>query len=86
MATEEKKVVAFDATLQKDVDHAVDIDGNGEVVLTSVESGHFIKFSGVATAADLEAKLAAHKAANLGQVTLASIEARKAEILAGLGV
>jgi len=79
-----KKVVMFDASLQKDCDHTIDIDGAGEIVLTSVESGHFVKFPAGTDAAQLAELIAAHKAANEGQITQASIEEKKAALIAGL--
>ena len=79
-----EKVVMFDASLQKDCDHTIDIDGAGEIVLTSVESGRFIKLPKDTDAAGLTAYIAAHKAANMGQVSQESLDAKKAALLAGL--
>lgn len=84
--TDAKTVTAFDASLQRDVPHIVTIDAAGEVVLTSSESAHFFKLPAGTDAAGLTAGLAAHKAANEGQVTEAAQEAAQAEALEKLGL
>lgn len=80
----EKTVTAFDAELQKDTPHTMDVDGNGEVVLTSTESGHFIKFPRGTSAEQIREYLAVHKGVNEGQVTEKSIEEEKAKIIEAL--
>lgn len=80
----ENTIQMFDASLQRECDHTVDIDGNGEVVLTSVESGRFVKLPKGTDADGVRAYIAAHRSANEGQVTQEMIEEQKAAILAGL--
>lgn len=79
-----KKVVMFDASLQKDCDHTIDIDGSGEIVLTSVESGRFVKLPADTDSASLAAFIESHKAANEGQLTVEALDAKKAELIEGL--
>lgn len=79
-----QKIVMFDASLQRECDHTIDIDGNGEIVLTSVESGSFVKLPADTDAAGLASFVAAYKSANEGQVSIASLEQKKAALLAGL--
>lgn len=74
----------FSAELQRDSEHTLEIDSNGEIVLTCTETGRFIKFPGTSTVESMKAQMEAHRVANVGQVTLTSIEAKKSELLAGL--
>lgn len=82
--TDAKTILMFDASLQRDVPHTIDIDGNGEIVITSVESGRFIKLPKETDAAGLRAYIETHKAANEGQVSQESLDAKKAELLDAL--
>lgn len=83
MAIENNTLTFFCANEQADTAHVLDIDGNGEVVLTCA-CGRFIKLPRTTTPESLKAYVEAHKAANEGQITVESIEAHKAELLAGL--
>ena len=80
MATK-NTITMFDAELQRDAEHTLTVDGNGEVVLTSVETGRFVKLPKGTTPDELKAYVEAHKAANMGQVSVASIEAKEQELL-----
>lgn len=84
MTTEKKTIAVFSAELQRETPHEIDIDGNGEIVLTCTETGRFLKFPKGTTADELKAKLAEHKAANEGQVSMEAVEAEKAALLEGL--
>lgn len=84
MSTELPKIIAFSAELQRDTEHTVDIDGNGEVIVTCTETGRFLKFPAGTTGAELKDLLAKHKADNSGQITQASIDERKAELIKDL--
>ena len=79
---EEKKISIFCANEQVDTDHTLDIDGNGEVVLTC-GCGRFVKLPKETTVDSLKAYIEAHKAANMGQISQESIDAKKDELLAG---
>ena len=61
------------------------MDGAGEIVLTC-ECGRFVKLPANTDAAGLKVYAAKHKAANEGQVSMAAIEEKKAELLKSLGV
>lgn len=82
MDTQTTKV--FNAGLQRETEHTVDIDGSGEIVLTCTETGAFLKLPAGTDAAGLKAYVEAHKASNEGQVTQESLDAKKAELLKGL--
>lgn len=62
-----KTTKIFDATLQKEVDHELVVDQNGEIVATSVESGHSIKFPAGLTRGQFDKAVAAHRKNNEGQ-------------------
>lgn len=74
----------FCAAEQLETAHSVDVDGNGEVILTCA-CGRFTKLPGSTDAAGLQAYVAAHNASNVGQVTQESIDEKKAALLASLG-
>lgn len=80
----EKLILLYNATLQKDTEHTVEIDGNGEIILTCVENGHFIKLPAGTNSEGLKAYIEAHKDLNSSQVTVESLEAKKKELLEGL--
>lgn len=82
--SDQKTILAFNADLQREAEHTLDIDQNGEIVLTCVENGRFLKFPAGTSADDLKALLAKHKEENEGQVTVEAMEAKKAEILEAL--
>lgn len=79
-----KKVLVFNAELQKETEHTLDIDGNGEIVLTCVENGHFIKFPAGTTADQLKVLLVVHKQQNEGQLSVAAIDAEKQKLIDAL--
>jgi hypothetical protein len=79
------KITVFCANEQVETSHTVDIDDSGEVVLTCVTCGRFLKFPRGTTATDLKALLVAHKENSSDQISVASIEAEKASLLADLG-
>lgn len=78
-----KSVVVFCAKEQKETAHVLDIDGNGEIVLTC-ECGSFIKLPRGTDAEGLKAYVATHKAANEGQISVEALEAEKEKLFAGL--
>ena len=84
MSNEEKTILVFNAHLQKETPHKLDVDGNGEVVLTCVETGRFLKFPKGTTSETLKALIATHKEVNTGHITVESIEKQKEDLLAGL--
>lgn len=84
----------FCARCQKESTHKLDVASNGEVVITcltilsekteeqpEVRCERFIKFPNSVDAAKLKEYIAAHKTANEGQVSVQSIEDKKAELL-----
>lgn len=81
----DKTIVVFCANEQIDTAHTVDVDGAGEIVLTC-ECGRFIKLPAGTDAKGLAAYVDAHGKANAGQVSVAAIEAKKAELLESLGI
>lgn len=84
MSTENQKTVSmFCANEQAETEHTVEIDGNGEIVLTC-ECGRFIKLPEGTDAEGLKTFVQAHKEANEGQRSVESIEKAKEELLAGL--
>lgn len=64
----------FDASLQKSVDHTLEIDANGEVVATSTESGRQIKFPAGLTKSDFEKAVADHEESNSGHQVISPEE------------
>lgn len=62
----------FDPVLQKDVPHTISLNpnGNGELIFTSTESGHFLKFPAGLSKEDVEKLIVKHKESNAGQVTM----------------
>ena len=80
----EKTVLLFDETLQKEVPHTLDIDANGEVVLTSTKSGHSVKLPRGTDGDALKAFIKTHKEQNAGKITVAALEKQKEELLASL--
>lgn len=80
----QKTILVFSAELQKETEHTVDIDGAGEVLLTCTETGRFLKFPRGTSAEELKALLAKHKEANEGQISQASIEADKENLIKDL--
>lgn len=89
-----KTLKVFCAAQQAETDYVLDIDGNGEIVLTCSfavgteeapqECGRTLKFPAGTDAARLKELLDAHKAANEGQVSAEAIEAKKKELLDAL--
>lgn len=77
-------VVLFCANEQAETPHVLDIDGMGEILLTC-GCGRCIKLPADTDAAGIKAYAEAHKLGNEGQISVASIEAKKAELLAALG-
>jgi len=79
--TKTKTILVFNAELQRETSHTIDIDGNGDVLLTCTQTGRFLKFPNGTTAKQLKEHIARHKAANEGQVTQASIDVKKEAML-----
>ena len=66
----------FDATLQKVTPHTLEVSStSGDIIATSVESGHFIKFPGTSTPEEITSLIAEHQTANEGQQNLAEANA-----------
>lgn len=82
--TKPQTILVFCAECQKEVPHTIDIDGNGEIVLTSEVTGKFLKFPKGTTGAELKVLLEKHKEDNQGQISVAKLEAHKAQLLADL--
>ena len=77
----EKSILVFNAELQKETPHTIDVDGNGEIVLTCTKTGRFLKFAKGTTPAELKELLEKHKTVNEGQISQASIDEAKEKIL-----
>lgn len=87
-------MIMFCARQQRDTTHELDIDGNGEIVLTCTENvgtekepeicGRFVKLPAGTDAEGVKAYVAAHKESNQGQVSVEAAEAKKAQLLADL--
>ena len=71
----------FDASIQKICEHEVTVDGNGEYVITSIESGRFTKLPADTTAEELNTYLLEHNAGNIDQVSMEQIETKAAEMV-----
>lgn len=80
----ETKILVFNAGLQKETEHVLDIDGAGEIVLTCTETGRVLKFPKGTTGAELKVLLAEHKAVNEGDITVEAIEEQKAKLIEDL--
>lgn len=80
MPEPKKTVSLFCAAEQMDTDHAVDFDEMGEIILTC-ECGRFLKLPKGTKAKELKDFVEAHKAVNQGQISTASLEAQKEELL-----
>jgi len=91
---EEKTIQVFCVNEQTETPHRLDIDGNGELVVTCTSNigteetpatcGRFLKFPKGITSEELKVRLQAHKESNHGQVSVQQIEAQKEELLKGL--
>jgi hypothetical protein len=79
----DNSIVMFCANDQVETTQALTIDGNGEIVLTC-PCGRFTKLPAGTDAAGLAAYIAAHKEENDGQISVASLDAKKADLIAGL--
>ena len=96
MEKEIKTIEVFCATEQIETPHVIDIDGNGEVILTCTTQhgvdenekpilcGRFLKFPAGTTAETLKELLATHKKVNEGQVSVEGIEKEKEALIEGL--
>lgn len=73
----------FCADTQAVVDHNLEVDANGEIVLTS-PTGRVIKLPAGTTAAQLKEFAVKHKEANEGQLSVAKIEEQTNELFAEL--
>ena len=74
------KVTMFCANDQVETEHDLDVDGNGEVVLTC-PCGRFIKMPANTTPETLTVAIEKQKESNEGQITQESIEQKKQELL-----
>ena len=81
-----KNILMFDASIQKICEHEVTVDGNGEYVITSIESGRFTKLPADTTAEELNTNLQEHNAGNTDQVSMEQVEVKAAEIVDELQV
>ena len=72
----------FDASIQKEVPHKLEVDQNGEIVATSTESDRSIKFPSGLTHAQFEKAIADHKKGTEGQQVISKeeLEAREADL------
>lgn len=64
-----KTYLVFDASLQKEVPHTAELV-KGEIVLTSTESGRFIKIDASLTPEQIKEVIAKHKVNNEGLVPI----------------
>ncbi|MBA2706143.1 MAG: hypothetical protein H0U60_20095 [Blastocatellia bacterium] len=61
-------MIIFDAFTQKDAEHKLTVDHNGEIVATA-KSGHFLKFPAGSTEKQIRSYVEKHGEANTGQVS-----------------
>lgn len=80
---ERKTIAMFCANCQVESAHVIDIDGNGEILLTCL-CGRFVKYPRGTDVETLKLEIAAHKESNAGQISIESIEVEKAELVKGL--
>lgn len=66
------------AGCQLDIDHAMSLDKNQEIVAICPTCGRALHFPMVGLPADLDALIAAHKAASAGQITVEMAAAEQA--------
>jgi uncharacterized Zn finger protein len=71
----------FCANCQVDKEQEATIDGNGDFIFTCPDCGRFVKFSSETQPDEIDGLLATHKEANTGQISVASQEAKLAEML-----
>lgn len=64
----------FDASLQKEVAHTLEVDANGEIVATSTESGRQVKFPAGLTKTEFEKAVKEHEENNSGQQVISPEE------------
>lgn len=76
-----KTKLVFCANEQKEIDHTVTIDGNGEWLFTCTVCGRALKFPASMSGEEVKAQLAQHVNSNTGQVTQAVIDAKVNSIL-----
>lgn len=91
---EEKTIQVFCVEEQCETPHQLDIDGNGELVVTCTSNigtedapaicGRFLKFPKGITSEELKIQIQSHKESNQGQISVRQIEAQKEELLKGL--
>lgn len=91
MTEEIKTIKVFCAREQQETDHILDIDGNGEIILTCTSDpdasgicGRFLKYPKETDIGTLKTHLENHKKANEGQVSLEESERHKKELIDGL--
>ena len=80
----QKPISVFNAELQKETSHELNIADNGEILLVDIETGHTLKLPAGTDPNGLKAFVIAHKKANEGQLTRASIEENKSKLLQAL--
>lgn len=75
-----KVVNIYEASQGKDVPHTLEVDQNGEIVATSTETGHFIKFPAGLTKTQFDKAISDHKKAteNHEVIPPEELEAREA--------
>lgn len=83
-AKKEKTVEMFCANDQVETAHILDIDGNGEILITCSVCGRFTKLPEGTDAKGVKEYIESHKESNIGQRSVESIEKKKAEILESL--
>ena len=74
----------FCANEQKETEHVLDIDGNGEIVLTCSDCGRFVKLPKGTDAEGVKKFIESHKVANEGQLSVEAMEAEKERLLEAL--
>ncbi len=75
-----KTILVFCANEQKETTHQVDIDANGEIVV-SCECGRFLKFPRGTSAKELKEHLTRHQEHNTGQVSQEALDAERTKFL-----
>lgn len=75
-----KIVDIYEASQGKEVPHTLAVDDNGEIVATSTETGHFLKFPAGLTKTQFEKALSDHKKAveNHEVISPEELEAKEA--------
>lgn len=79
-----KNILMFDASIQKVCEHTVEVDGNGEYVITSTETGRFTKLAADTNVDELNTYLHEHNSVNTDQLSVAELEVKAVDMVDAL--